>query len=194
MKNIRSNYGHWKAWDRFWVEQKGGSGACVYSGSSSVATDYRRYYHQFRKSCAFVIPRTAMEIGCGRGTFGMMLTRDGSKVNFLDNSSVAIELTILNFAKEFGYLPATYRCDLLDWQTECRYSLVCSVGLLEHCEPVTHAINAINRHLDSHGSSWHVITKGQGGINRYDVVPPEYVTVEIDGRQPNVEYWSWRKP
>lgn len=193
MKNTRKNYGHWQSWDKFWSEKQGGPASCIYGGSSSVAITYKRYYHQLRSCIAGRSPRTAIEIGCGRGTFGMMLTRDGSRVNFLDNSSLAIGLTIRNFSREFGYLPATYRCDLLDWKTECRYSLVCSVGLLEHCDPITHAINAINRHLDDHGLSWHVVIKGAGAVKRYDVVPPEYVTVTIDGSNPDVEYWSWRK-
>jgi 2-polyprenyl-3-methyl-5-hydroxy-6-metoxy-1,4-benzoquinol methylase len=124
------------SWDNFWgsldaqmvrLYTRGRPSTIHQFWQQCYAEDLRNCYGENLKNARF------LELGAGRGTTSMYLTRSGCDVTMLDLSSSGFELAKANFSREDLKVPKMVQADARDTRLPSEsYDCIFSIGLLEH--------------------------------------------------------------
>lgn len=163
--------GDWQSWERHWRNQSGGS-LNRYRGSGTIASRYRRYSADLLTRLdkeKIEPPARALELGCGTGTMSLYLSAAGYRVGLLDRSPTAMKICKKNFLKVKQLDTAEVKIfpiDILSMITWEFFTIVHSVGTLEHFIDPKPVLKVANDLLIKGGLGWHVIINDDGAGNR----------------------------
>jgi len=207
MKDTKT--GHYEQWGKFIADAKP-----FYRNLSTIGG--RNHLKYFQAISSVYEGGGVIELGCGRGTISqyMMAHYPEWPVVALDASSAALRKMREFFVAHGMRLPVTFEAMSHDVPVEDSvYSLVCSVGLLEHFQPdeLDATLRECNRIVKPDGWNYHIVIypteEGPGMIQRYNVQPPVYAEISVPNQTTKplpmadvppietpsyVEYWSWK--
>ena len=150
-----------KAFEEKWASARGGAGKAeektifVPKGTRPKTQRQFNLFHYFEFIAGRIEGknyRTALEVGCGRGTIGLYLNRYlGMEVTLLDSSKDAVELAQWNFAHWGG--KGVFRVEdarVLSFP-ESSFDVIATIGLLEHLEDYRPVLREMYRVLKPGG-------------------------------------------